>query len=98
MPDTNTTTHRVEQDHHEGRGRGHVTKVTVNNRPVRLTGDRVTGLEIKQAAIAQGVAIQLDFVLSMRLERGGSRIVGDTDQVKVEDHARFTAVAGDDNS
>lgn len=94
-----TTAQRVERDRHrEGGGHGRVTEITVNNRPVRLPDDRVSGLEIKEAAIAQGVSIQLDFVLSMRLERGGSRIVGDTDEIKVQDHARFTAVAGDDNS
>lgn len=73
-------------------------KITVNKRPVRLDDDDVTGLEIKQAAIEQGVAIQLDFVLSLHLRDGGTRIIGDADRIEVDERSRFTAVAGDDNS
>jgi hypothetical protein len=43
-------------------------EVHVNERPVILVGQRHTGLAIKQAAIAQGLSIQTDFVLS--IERG----------------------------
>ena len=39
--------------------------VTVNNRPVILTSHRVTGLAIKEAAIAQGVQIEPDFLLTL---------------------------------
>lgn len=59
---------------------------------------RLTGVEIKQAAIAQGLPIQLDFLLSEQLQHGQTRIVGDTDEIKVNKHSMFTAVAGDDNS
>ena len=57
-----------------------------------------TGLTIKQAAIAQGVGIQLDFVLS--IERGGGKtgLIGDDDRIKVHPHARFLAIPNDDNS
>lgn len=79
-------------------GRGRILEITVNNRPVQVQDKRLTGLEIKEAAIAQGVPIQIDFVLSEHLERGGTRIVGDTDEVKVNKRSKFTAVAGDDNS
>jgi hypothetical protein len=73
-------------------------EITVNNRPVRVEDQRLTGLEIKEAAIAQRVPIQLDFLLSEQLKHGETRIVGDTDEVKVDKHSKFTAVAGDDNS
>lgn len=79
---------------------GHRTHVTikVNKQPVRLDDDHVTGLEIKQAAISQHIAIQLDFVLSENLPHGGTTIVGDADRITVHEDTRFTAVAGDDNS
>lgn len=78
--------------------RGHHVTITVNNKPVVIDGPRVTGLEIKEAAIAQGVEIGLDFVLSEELPNGETRVVGDDDPVTVTKHSKFTAVAGDDNS
>jgi hypothetical protein len=75
-----------------------VVTVTVNERPVNLHDDRVTGLEIKQAAIAQGVPIELDFLLTEELANGRARVVGDNDVVKVTRRSRFDAVAADDNS
>lgn len=73
-------------------------EVTVNGRPVRLPRAELTGLEIKQAAIAQGVPIQVDFVLQLELPNGNSRIIGDRDRIKVRPHERFTCIANDDNS
>ncbi len=73
-------------------------EITVNNRPVRVQDKQITGLEIKQAAVKQGVPIQLDFLLSEHLKHGEARIIGDADEVKVDKHSKFTAVAGDDNS
>jgi Multiubiquitin len=83
-------------DHPEGRQ--HVVTVHVNERPVRLPTHDVTGLEIKQEAIAQGVPIQLDFILVEELEHGRTKTIGDTDPVHVTDHSRFLANDGDDNS
>lgn len=80
------------------KGRHHSIEITVNNRPVGVEDKHLTGLQIKQAAIAQGVPIQLDFLLSEQLKHGETRIVGDADEVKVDKHSKFTAVAGDDNS
>lgn len=71
--------------------------IHVNERPVTVA-HRVTGLEIKQAAISQGVPIQLDFVLSQELNDRRTKIIGDTDEVSVNEHSRFVAVAPDDNS
>ena len=73
-------------------------QVTVNGKPVVLTERRLTGLQIKQAALAQGVAIELSFILQEELPNGHNRIVGDGDVVEVRDHERFTAIPNDDNS
>lgn len=82
---------------HVEAGRKLVT-IIVNERPVRIEGPRVTGLQIKEAAIAQGVPIQLTFQLSEELPGRRTRIVGDTDVVTVTNKSLFTAVADDDNS
>jgi hypothetical protein len=80
------------------RGHVHTITISVNNQPVHVQDKVLTGMEIKEAAIAQGVAIQLDFLLSEQLGNGHARIVGDSDEVRVHEHAKFTAIAGDDNS
>jgi hypothetical protein len=72
--------------------------ISVNTRPVRIEGPTATGLQIKEAAIAQGVPIQISFQLSEKLGDHRTRIVGDTDVVAVHEHAAFVAVAEDDNS
>lgn len=73
--------------------------VTVNTKPVTLEQHRVTGLEIKQAAIAQGVAIELDFILVEDAHAGHeAQVIGDDDLVTVTKHSSFTANDGDDNS
>jgi hypothetical protein len=76
----------------------HQVTITVNERPVTIDGPRVTGLEIKQAAIAQDVPIQLDFLLSEELENRRTRLVGDGDIVTVNKNSRFVAIPNDDNS
>ena len=72
--------------------------VTVNRtHTVTLHGARQTGFAIKEAAIAQGVPIQLDFLLSRKT---GAKFepIGDDEQVRVHDEDEFRAVDGDDNS
>ena len=76
----------------------HVVTVTVNEQPVKLTGQTATGAQIKAAAIAQGAQIQQNFVLQEELPNGTSRIIGDDDDVHLREHLRFTAIAPDDNS
>lgn len=78
--------------------RGHLITITVNEKSVRIQGPKATGLEIKEAAIAQGVKIELTFLLSEELQHHRTRIVGNTDEVTLTKHAKFTAVADDDNS
>lgn len=65
---------------------------------VTVAAGRHTGLEIKQAAIAQGVPIQLDFLLSLERPGHPSQMIGDHDEVDVREHMAFTAIADDDNS
>ncbi len=72
--------------------------IFVNDKPIQIERGEHTGLEIKQAAIAQGVQIQLDFVLSLEKRQGETQIIGDTDSVKVKNGQHYVAIADDDNS
>jgi len=76
----------------------HFLTITVNEKPVEIAGPKATGLEIKTAAITQGVNIQLSFVLSEELPNRKTKIVGDNDEVTVNKTSKFVAVAPDDNS
>ncbi len=89
---------RQGDDRERNTGRDRTIEVLVNERPVILESKDQTGLSIKQAAIAQGVGIQLDFVLS--IERGGGKteLIGDNDHIKVHPNERFLAIPNDDNS
>jgi hypothetical protein len=71
--------------------------VSVNGRPVALPDREVTGLEVKQAAIEQGLPIGLEFQLSVK--RGNRyQVVADDDKIKVHQGQEFLVVAPDDNS
>lgn len=72
--------------------------IEVNGKAVAMTDKEATGLEIKQAAVAQQVNIQVGFVLQQELPNGSSAIIGDIDRVRLHEHLRFTAIAPDDNS
>lgn len=77
---------------------GHQVTITVNTKPVLVTGPRLTGLEIKQAAIDQGVDIKLGFILS-EIEPGTRpKIIGDNDPVTVNKNSVFVANDDDDDS
>ncbi|MGX4690705.1 multiubiquitin domain-containing protein [Streptomyces sp. JNUCC 63] len=75
----------------------HTVTVRVNNQPVVLPDREVTGLEVKQAAITQGLPIDLGFQLSVR---HGHRyeIVADNEPIRVHPNEDFLAVPPDDNS
>lgn len=73
-------------------------QVTVNGKPVILHEHRMTGLQIKEAAIAQKVSIEVGFILQEELPNGHHRIIGDQDVVQIHNHQRFTAIPNDDNS
>jgi hypothetical protein len=85
--------HGALKDHPEK-----LVELEVNGRAVTVSGKSITGLEIKQAAIAQGVSIQGNFVLQQELANGSSAIIGDADTVHLRPHLKFTAIAPDDNS
>lgn len=73
-------------------------EVWVNDKPVVLRGVRQTGASIKQAAIKEGVRIGEDFVLSIELGGGKTKLVGDADEIVVRAGERFLAIENDDNS
>jgi hypothetical protein len=71
--------------------------IQVNTQNVTMHEHKATGAEIKAAAIAQHVAIELGFVLSVK---HGNRydIVGDDDVVTLHQGLDFIATHADDNS
>ena len=72
--------------------------IEVNGRKVEMPEGPATGLEIKDVAIKDGVAIQPNFVLQQELPNGTSKVIGDDDKVDVRENLNFTAIAPDDNS
>jgi hypothetical protein len=76
----------------------HLVDIIVNRHPVRVEGPKTTGLQIKEAAIAQGVDIQLSFQLSEKLGDHKTKVIGNSDPVTLHEGAVFVAVADDDNS
>lgn len=86
--------------HDEGKvqDKPHPVTVKVNTRPVSFPDHKATGLVIKQTAIAQGVPIQLDFVLFEVNPGGHLTTIPDDKTVTLRDNEEFRAVAPDDNS
>lgn len=72
--------------------------IEVNTKPVKIDGPAAKGWEIKQAAIDQGVNIQLDFYLTVIGEDGKEDPVADDESVALRYGQKFFAVDGDDNS
>jgi hypothetical protein len=68
--------------------------VIVNEQPVKHRSV-TTGAAIKAAAIANGVLIEVDFILHEELQDGGSRIVNDGEEIHLREHHRFTAISKD---
>lgn len=71
--------------------------IEVNGKSVKIKRGRRTGAEIKAAAIAQGVNIQMTFTLSEDLP-GGSKLIGDTDHVRIKGGEEFMAIDDHDDS
>lgn len=83
----------------QGEGKHGSVNVTVNRKPVTLDAHRVTGLEIKRAAIAQGVEIEEDFHLVLEATKGHpAREINDDETITVTHKSEFTANDGDDDS
>lgn len=76
----------------------HTVTFKVNDQSVTIQGPRVTGQEIKRAAIAQGVPIQPSFVLLAKVGPHNTKTVGDSEVVTVNPQSEFMAIANDDNS
>jgi hypothetical protein len=76
-----------------------VLTIKVNNNPVRFTKRRVTALEVKQTAIAQGVQIGEDFVLHAITPDGNQGpAIPDDKKLVLKPCDEFRCVAADDNS
>ena len=73
-------------------------EVTVNDKPVVLDSTKQTGASIKKAAIEQDVNIKEEFVLSIELGGGKTKLVGDDEEIGVYAGERFLAIENDDNS
>ena len=73
-------------------------EVTVNDKPVVLEGAKQTGASVKKTAIEQDVNIKEDFVLSIELGGGKTKLVGDKEEIVVHEGERFLAIENDDNS
>ena len=75
-----------------------VITIIVNNQPVQFQQTEVTGLQIKEAAIKQGVAIATDFQLFLKHGEGKLKLIADGETVKIHEREEFRATAPDDNS
>lgn len=74
-------------------------EITVNKKPVTITQGEHSGLEIKQAAIAAGLPVQVDFVLTEIHGNSPNRpTIGNGDQVEVHPGSKFALIADDDDS
>jgi len=87
-------------EHHPPHPHPHPERVEihVNERPVHMVGRRHDGLQIKQAAIAQHVKIELDFLLYLERHHEPNKQIEDGEEVTITDESRFHAIADDDNS
>ena len=73
-------------------------EISVNNKPVHVEEPIVTGLEIKQAAVDQGVSIDINFRL-VQVEADGKRPpINNSDKVDLREFKTFIATAPDDNA
>lgn len=71
--------------------------IKLNEHRVTVEGPKTTGLAVKEAGAKAGL-IEIDFVLSLELPGGRTKIVGDTDVLVLDGDECFVAVAPDDNS
>lgn len=79
--------------HKEGseQKREYLVMVFVNEHPVKLLGHMETGVEIKTAAIEQGVNIHLSFILEEKLSDGTYRIIADHERAQLHENIHFIA-------
>jgi hypothetical protein len=85
-----------EKDDHE---EGKKMTVKVNEQKVELPSDRVTGMQIKEAAKNQGVQIELDFQLFLEGRDGNpTRSIGDNQTIEIDKKDEFLCNTGDHDS
>jgi hypothetical protein len=73
--------------------------ITVNTRPVVVHGHEHSGLEIKEAAKDQGLAIELDFLLTLEAHgHDEARQIADEEKIEVNKHSAFSCNDGEDDS
>jgi hypothetical protein len=73
--------------------------VKVNEKAVQLPKRRVTGLEIKRAAIDAGVEIKIDFELTEEAHgKKLARNIADDEHITVSEHSEFLAVDPEEDS
>jgi hypothetical protein len=84
-------TSKPDADHQE-------FEISVNFKPVRMNVRTATGMQVKEAAITQGVNIRPDFVLIEDKGNGQRKIIGDSDEVHLHPGSKFEAIPHDDNS
>jgi len=94
VPITNMSTSTVQEKAEEQAKKLHIV-VEVNHHKVSFAHRRVSGLGIKQAAISQGVNIQLDFCLFRVLKNGHQDPVEDSKVVSLRPGLKFSAVTPD---
>ena len=94
------TPHEHSEHHHHHHPTHHPepVKIHVNEKSVHLKGHHHTGLQIKEAAKAQEVKIELDFLLYLLRHNQPNKPIGDQEEVHINDESRFHAIADDDNS
>jgi hypothetical protein len=88
----------IEANELAGQKPQHDVAITVNERPVIVHGPKTDGLAIKLAAMAAGLPITTEFVLSQEKPNGDTDIIGDTDELTVNKNSRFVLLHADDNS
>lgn len=72
--------------------------VFVNEKPVKLIGEKHTGAEIKRAAIEAGVEIDPDFVLKLECGSDQTEVIHNLRPIEIKCGTRIQAIADDDNS
>jgi len=72
--------------------------IAVNNHHLVVHERRMTGAEIKAAAIAAGVQIQPTFTLMLKHHGRPSEVIGDSEVLVMKPGQRFSCLPADDNS
>jgi hypothetical protein len=76
----------------------HPVTVIVNKQPVTVDGPRLTGLDVKKAAMAAGLKVELSFTLSKKEANSRFKNVADDDVVTVNKESVFMLTDDDDDS